>query len=106
LEPVLDLFGEVADDIAVERRCVVDEDVAAGWGLELALPDLINVADDLLNRVLPGGRVSKIVPLGLLELENRDGVAGFIIAAISAIPSFFTRARTFSPRLCFDLYIG
>lgn len=36
LEPVLDLFGEVADDIAVERRCVVDEDVAAGWGLELA----------------------------------------------------------------------
>jgi hypothetical protein len=38
---------------------------------------------DLLNWIFPGGRVGKIVPLGHLELKCRDGIAGFIVAAIN-----------------------
>lgn len=94
LEPVFDLFGQVADDIAVEWRCVVDKDVTAGRRLELALSDLIDVTDDLLNRVFLGGRVGEIIFLRLLELKNRNGVTGLIVAATghAAIINGYVRA--------------
>ncbi|HUD92893.1 hypothetical protein [Sphingobium sp.] len=80
VQPVRHLAGQTADYISIDGRIGVEEDVTAFRRSELPIPELIEVADYLLDRNVVKRGVREVMALQLLELENRGGVARLIIA--------------------------
>src|SRR5690606_24169159 len=64
-----------------ERRVLGNKNLSALGGLVFAVPDIVHVAHDLLDRVLSGRRIHEVVTLRLLELEDRNRVARFVITS-------------------------
>jgi hypothetical protein len=79
-QPLLDLRGQVTYDKTVERGVGRHQHILPLWRLEFPVHDVIDVSDDLLDGVFVRGFVDEIIALRLLELEDRDGIAGFVVS--------------------------
>ena len=86
MQPLLHLRGQVADDIPIERSSLTDKDVAPLRCQEFPSTNRVHVPNDLTDRILLGGLIYKVVAPRALELEDRDGVTGFIFGAEGDAP--------------------
>ena len=73
-------FGcHITYDVSIEWRVLCNENPPAFGRFVFPIADVIDIPDDLLNRVFLRGRDYEIIPLWLFKLEDRDRIACFVV---------------------------